>query len=107
MQAMDGVHAMVAQHDLRPAAVLITHGHFDHMWCAQDVAAEYQIPVWIHPADRHLLSDPLQALSGESSALLRQQWGIEEVPEFREPDDVRDACDGTSIEVDEKVISVG
>lgn len=106
MQAMDGVHAMVAEHDLTPAAVLITHGHFDHMWCAQDIAAEYRVPVWIHPADRHLLSDPLQAISGESSALLRQQWGIEEVPEFREPADVRDAHDGTRIEVDEMVFTV-
>lgn len=106
MHAMEGVHAVVEQHDLQPAAVLLTHGHFDHMWCAQDVAAQYGIPVWIHPADRHLLNDPLQVISGESTEMLREQWGIEDIPEFIEPDDVRDASDGVTIEVDEMVFTV-
>lgn len=106
MQAMDGIHAMVDEHKLTPAAVLITHGHFDHMWCAQDVAAEYDVPVWIHPADRHLLSDPLQAISGESGAMLRAQWGIEQTPEFAEPADVRDASDGAVIDVDGMLFTV-
>src|SRR5699024_5107989 len=106
MHVRHGDHAMIPALVLPPAGVLLTQVHFDHMWCAQDVAAEYRVPVWIHPADRHLLSDPLQAISGESSALLRQQWGIEEVPEFREPADVRDAHDGTRIEVDEMVFTV-
>src|SRR5699024_12370442 len=102
---MDRSPTVVAEHDLTPAAEWSTQGHIEHMWSAQDVAAEYRVPVWIHPADRNLLSDPLQAISGESSALLRQQWGIEEVPEFREPADVRDAHDGTRIEVDEMVFT--
>ena len=100
MDAMDGVHAVVAEHNLTPAAVLVTHGHFDHMWCVQDVAREYDCPVWIHPADRHLLGDPMAAISGESAAMLRMQVGLAEMPEFAEPADVRDATDGTKIEVD-------
>ena len=100
MDAMEGVHAVVAEHNLRPAAVLITHGHFDHMWCAQDVASEYGCPVWIHPADRHLLGDPMAAISNESSAMLRSQLGMTDIPEFAEPADVRDAVDGARIEVD-------
>jgi hydroxyacylglutathione hydrolase len=100
MDAIEGVRQVVAEHNLKPAAVLITHGHFDHMWCAQDVAAEYDCPVWIHPADRHLLSDPMAAISGESAAMLRAQLGITQVPEFAEPADVRDAVDGATIDVD-------
>ncbi|MBC7633163.1 MBL fold metallo-hydrolase [Aeromicrobium sp.] len=100
MDAMEGVHAVVREHNLIPAAVLVTHGHFDHMWCAQDVAAEYDCPVWIHPADRHLLSDPMAAISGESAAMLRSQLNMITMPDFHEPADVRDAVDGAQIEVD-------
>jgi hydroxyacylglutathione hydrolase len=100
MDAMEGVHAVVGEHNLTPQAVLVTHGHFDHMWCVQDVAREYDCPVWIHPSDRHLLADPMAAISGESASMLRMQVGMTDLPEFAEPEDVRDATDGTSIEVD-------
>jgi glyoxylase-like metal-dependent hydrolase (beta-lactamase superfamily II) len=106
MDAMDGVRQVVAQHDLRVDAVLVTHGHFDHMWCVQDVARELDAPVWIHPADRHLLSDPMAAISGESAAMLRAQLGMTDLPEFTEPADVRDAVDGAVIEVDGLEITV-
>lgn len=92
MDAIKGVRQVVTENNLTPAAVFITHGHFDHMWCAQDVAAEYGCPVYIHPADRHLLSDPLAAISGESAGMLRQQFGLADMPDFTEPADVRDAA---------------
>ncbi|MFT4299125.1 MAG: MBL fold metallo-hydrolase [Aeromicrobium sp.] len=100
MGAIDGVRAVAAEHDLTPQAVLITHGHFDHLWCAQDVAREWDCPVWIHPADRHLLSDPMAAISNESAAMLRAQLDLGDLPEFTEPADVRDAVDGARFTVD-------
>lgn len=100
MDSLEGIAQLIAEHELTPAAVLITHGHFDHMWNAQDVAREHGCPVWIHPADRHLLGDPMAAISGESAAMLRAQLGITDIPTFSEPDDVRDAVDGAEIEVD-------
>ncbi|WP_040320118.1 MBL fold metallo-hydrolase [Aeromicrobium marinum] len=100
MDSLDGVRRAAAEHDLTPQAVLVTHGHFDHMWNAQDVASEFGCPVWIHPADRHLLSDPMAAISGESAAMLRQQLGMHDLPEFAEPADVRDATDGATFDVD-------
>lgn len=106
MDALDGIAQIIAEHDLTPAAVLITHGHFDHMWNAQDVAREHGCPVWIHPADRHLLSDPMAAISGESAAMLRAQLNIADMPEFTEPADVRDAVDGAEIDVDGLIFTV-
>ena len=100
MDAMESLRQVVSEANLTPQAVLITHGHFDHMWNAQDVAAEFGCPVWIHPADRHLLSDPMAAISGESAAMLRAQFGLSDDVEFVEPADVRDAVDGAEIEVD-------
>lgn len=100
MDAMESLRQVVSEGNLTPKAVLITHGHFDHMWCAQDVAAEFDCPVWIHPADRHLLADPMAAISGESASMLRAQFGLTDDVEFVEPADVRDAVDGAEIEVD-------
>ena len=30
--ATDGVREIVAEHGLRPVAVVLTHGHVDHIW---------------------------------------------------------------------------
>ncbi|MFD1860594.1 MBL fold metallo-hydrolase [Aeromicrobium camelliae] len=106
MESFEAIQKVVDQHGFTVAAVLVTHGHFDHMWCAQDVAAAYDCPVWIHPADRHLLSDPMAAISGQSAAMLREQFAGIDMPEFGEPADVRDAVDGARIEVGELVLTV-
>lgn len=98
MEAEAGIEKVVEQNRLTPSAVLVTHGHFDHMWCASPVAARYDVPVWIHPADRHLLTDPMSAISNESAQMLRQQLALTEVPVFEEPRDVRDATDARVIE---------
>lgn len=106
MESFEGVRAVVAEHELAPAAVLVTHGHFDHMWDAARVADAFGCPLWIHPADRHLLADPMAAISGESAAMLRQQFIGDDVPEFAEPAEVRDAVDGARIEVGDLTLTV-
>jgi hydroxyacylglutathione hydrolase len=45
---------------LTPAAVLLTHGHIDHLWSAQKVADTFGCPVYIHPEDRFMLTDPIR-----------------------------------------------
>ncbi|MCD9153068.1 MBL fold metallo-hydrolase [Aeromicrobium duanguangcaii] len=105
-QSAEGVRAVAAEHDLRPAAVLVTHGHFDHMWDAKQVADEFGCPLWIHPADRHLLADPMAAISNESAAMLREQIGDIDPSQFGEPADVRDAVDGATIAVGDLTITV-
>ena len=56
--AMPGIEEILAEHRLRPAAVLLTHGHIDHVWSVAPVCDAQGIPAYIHPADRALLSDP-------------------------------------------------
>lgn len=70
--AADAVRELLAEHQLTPRAVLATHGHFDHVACAAEIADEYNVPVWIHSADRHLLTDPAAGLSPEGAAFVKQ-----------------------------------
>ena len=57
--AASGVADVVREHRLKPVAVLVTHGHVDHMWCVAPVAGTYDATAWIHPDDRHLLANPM------------------------------------------------
>ena len=38
----------------------LTHGHIDHMWSVAPVAGAYDATAYIHPDDRHLLTDPMR-----------------------------------------------
>jgi glyoxylase-like metal-dependent hydrolase (beta-lactamase superfamily II) len=85
---------LLSTHNLKPVAVLLTHGHIDHMWSLYPVASGYNIPGFVHPADRHLLSDPTSGLSPEGQALVASVGGT-----FVEPDDVRLLTDNLEINV--------
>ncbi|MGV8909871.1 MAG: MBL fold metallo-hydrolase [Propionicimonas sp.] len=70
--AAGGVRALLAEHQLTPKALLATHGHFDHIASAAEIADEYNVPLWIHSADRHLLTDPAAGLSADGAAFVKQ-----------------------------------
>ena len=83
-----GIAEIVAEHRLKPVAVLLTHGHIDHVWSVAPVCGARGIPAYIHPDDRALLSDPARGLPlGAGQQLF---GGLE----FTEPDDVRELADG-------------
>jgi len=58
-RAMGTLRRILDENRLTPAAVLLTHGHVDHIWSAQKVADTYGCPAFIHPADRFMLADPI------------------------------------------------
>ncbi|MCX8557812.1 MULTISPECIES: MBL fold metallo-hydrolase [Mycolicibacterium] len=59
-RAMGRIREILDENRLTPAAVLLTHGHVDHIWSAQKVADTYGCPVYIHPEDRFMLTDPIK-----------------------------------------------
>ncbi len=90
--AEDGVAELLARHRLRPVAVLLTHGHLDHIWSVVPVCGAHDVPAYIHPADRALLADPARGLSRDLGALI---GGLT----FSEPADVRRLDGETTLEL--------
>ncbi len=92
--AASGVADVVREHRLKPVSVLVTHGHIDHMWCVAPVSGTYDATAFIHPADRHLLSDPMAGMSAETAGML-----LGGKYEFAEPDNVSELADGQALEL--------
>lgn len=61
-RAMARLRRVLDENRLTPSAVLLTHGHIDHIWSAQKVSDTYGCPTYIHPEDRFMLTDPLRSL---------------------------------------------
>ncbi len=86
-----GIDELLTEHRLKPAAVLLTHGHIDHVWSVAPVCGAKGIPAYIHPDDRALLSDPAKGFPlGAGQQLF---GGLE----FTEPDDVKELADGMTL----------
>jgi hydroxyacylglutathione hydrolase len=85
--ALPGIAELCARHRLKPVAALLTHGHLDHLWTVAPLAGAHGIPAFVHPADRHLLTDPLAGFAPEARAAFG--W-----LRLQEPDDVRELADG-------------
>lgn len=96
MDSRHGIEQVVAEHGLRPVAVILSHGHLDHMWSVLPVCDGYDIPAWIHPSDRALLADPWAGVSGETRMMFAAVVGA---TDFAEPSDVRELADGASLEI--------
>lgn len=59
--------ALLSEHDLTATALLLTHGHVDHMGGAGTLQDQTGAAVYVHPSDEYLTLDPegqLRALFG-------------------------------------------
>jgi glyoxylase-like metal-dependent hydrolase (beta-lactamase superfamily II) len=90
-QAAEGVEATLEKHRLKPVAVVLTHGHIDHVASVVPVCGAHGVPAWIHPEDRYMMSDPEKALGRSLGMPLMGELTV------GEPDDVRELTDGTRL----------
>lgn len=84
--------------ELTPVAILLTHGHFDHIMAVQDICRAFRIPVYAGQAEQKMLEDPGLNLSGgydgrqmsvkadhfvkngETLSLIGYEWNVYETP---------------------------
>lgn len=78
--------------DLKPVAVLVTHGHLDHTFSVEPICDGYRIPAMIHSEDRELLLHPERAHGAE---FIAQLAGIK----WREPSQVTELKDNQEFEL--------
>ncbi|WP_238419317.1 MBL fold metallo-hydrolase [Gordonia sp. 'Campus'] len=86
------VRELLAEHELTPVAVLLTHGHLDHTWNATELCDEYSIPAYIHPADRPMLAEPGLGIGRALGAMIGDE-------EFAEPEKVIEFVDGEAVDL--------
>jgi glyoxylase-like metal-dependent hydrolase (beta-lactamase superfamily II) len=86
---------VLREHRLRPAAVLLTHGHFDHVYSVTPVSGSAGVAAYIHGEDRYRLKDPLSAVAPQLIAMFEQQFG--QKASWQEPTDVVNLVDAQSL----------
>ncbi|MGW5676893.1 MBL fold metallo-hydrolase [Streptomyces sp. NPDC003860] len=92
-QAAEGVAETLAKHRLKPVAVVLTHGHIDHVASVVPVCGAHDVPAWIHPSDRYMMSDPEKALGRSFGAQLMGELTV------GEPSDVHELTDGAKLDL--------
>lgn len=88
----EGIGALLADHDLWPEALLLTHGHVDHMGGSGALAAAHPtMTTFVHPADDFLTLHPAQQLRG--------LFGMVPPGGYEPPTERRDLVHGHVLEV--------
>lgn len=75
------IKAFLKKEALSPQAILLTHGHFDHMGAAEELRKHYQISIYCHEKELPLLADSRangSARWGEPISLVPNQSFSEE-----------------------------
>jgi glyoxylase-like metal-dependent hydrolase (beta-lactamase superfamily II) len=94
---LDRLEEVLREHRLKPAAVLLTHGHIDHVFSVTPVCGASGVPALIHHDDEYRLENPVSTLAPDLVELFAAQFG--HTLTWKEPDDVRTFTDGETVQI--------
>ncbi len=83
---VDQLREVLQEYRLRPAAVLLTHGHLDHVFSVTPVCAAGGVAAYIHDEDRARLRDPYAGLDPMMRLMFEREFGATST--WKEPDDI-------------------
>lgn len=84
-----GIVALLAKHALTPVALLVSHGHIDHVGGAGAVVRSTGIRAYVHPDDDYLTLNP--------EAQLGQLFGSAPAGDYQPPDEFTPLADGETL----------
>lgn len=84
------IHDFIASKGLRPACILLTHGHFDHIYGLKDLAKTYDIPVYMDRKETYSFE--------KTNPYVCSAYGLP-LPELPEEEVFRYVSEGDVIEV--------
>jgi len=90
------VAELLREHRWRPAAVLLTHGHLDHVYAVTPVCGG-TLAAYVHADDAYRLKDPYAQLDPALLAVIEQQFGVRR--RWREPERLVHLADGQRLEL--------
>lgn len=61
----DVITQMIESNKKNPAAILLTHGHFDHIGAVEELRKKYNLKVYAARAEKDVLESPYKNLSSE------------------------------------------
>ena len=67
MSSQDGVNELMefmAGNGITPDAILLTHGHFDHVWGVGALLEHFNVPVYMNPDDKEILARGASLFNG-------------------------------------------
>lgn len=91
---MDHLREVLTELDLKPTAVLATHGHVDHVYSVTPVCGG-TLGAYIHADDRYRLTDPLASMDPGILAMFEQQFG--QKASWTEPEKIVEFADAEKI----------
>lgn len=92
MEAVEPLRDVLREHDLKPIAIALTHGHLDHTWSVTPLCSGYGIPAYLHADDEDMVREPEKWHGQGIAAML----GGVAMPVI---ESVQPLADGTSIEI--------
>jgi glyoxylase-like metal-dependent hydrolase (beta-lactamase superfamily II) len=90
---LPAVDAVIAEHHLHPAAVLLTHGHLDHCFSVAPICGARGITAYVHPGDQAMVAEPEKWIT---AGLLDMFAG--RLP-YAAPEDVAPLPDGATVTI--------
>lgn len=70
----DKIKAYLSEKELKPVAILLTHGHFDHIMAAGELRQEYGIPIYACAKEKKVLNSASMNLS---SSFIRASYTMD------------------------------